>query len=200
MNWTVIIVAGSATISAIATVSMAWVTYRTIVQARVHHKDEYRPILSLAPVGIADIVKLRGQILKIQSPQNSDPDRYYLLNGTLSNIGKGPALNVKLTLRFRDIEGHGASAEISPIGAGENHNFVDQPLHVTAKIQQGFSDTDFQLSINDPWKIILEYEDVFGQRFHTIHSKGFGQSWTTLGLGPAPQGGDPKDKLPIKRT
>jgi len=34
--------------------------------------------------------------------------------------------------------------------------------------------------------LVLEYEDVFGNTFHTIHSKHLGEPWTRVGRGPAP--------------
>ncbi|MHB1667454.1 hypothetical protein [Thiomonas sp.] len=191
MNWTAI-ESVAASLSAIVTGVMAWMTYRTIVQARIHHKDEYRPILSFAPVGVADPVH-RDQILKTEMPQSPDPDYYYALHGVLSNIGRGPALNIKLTLRFLGIEGYGIQRELAPIGDGERFNFADQPLRLRAQIHRGFNDSDFQLSLNTPWEILLDYEDVFGQSFHTIHSKGWGRPWTVLGLGPASKGRDLKE-------
>jgi hypothetical protein len=170
---------------------MVWMTYRAIVQTRIHHKDEYRPILSFAPVGVADPVR-RDQILNTEIVPSPSIDYFYKLSGVLSNIGRGPALNVKLTLRFLDIEGYGIQAELAPIGAGERLNFADQPLRLRAQIHRGFNDTDFQLSRHTPWEILLDYEDVFGQPFHTIHSKGWGRPWTVLGRGLAPKGHDLK--------
>jgi hypothetical protein len=191
MNWTAI-ESVAASLSAIVTGVMTWMTYRTIVQARIHHKDEYRPILSFAPVGVADPVH-RDQILKTEMPQSPDPEYYYALRGVLSNIGRGPALNIKLTLRFLGIEEYGIQVELAPIGAGARLNFADQPLRLLAQIHRGFNDSDFQLSLHTPWEILLDYEDVFGQRFHTIHPKGWGRPWTALGHGPAPKGRDLKE-------
>lgn len=189
MNWAAI-ESVSASLAAIVTGVMAWMTYRTIVQARIHHKDEYRPILSFTPVGVADPVH-RDQILKIEMPQSPNPDYCYGLRGVLSNLGRGPALNIKLTLRFLGIEGYGIQSELAPIGNGERLNFADQPLLLRAQIHRGFNDTDFQFSLNTPWEILLDYEDVFGQSFHTTHSKSNGVTWTVIGLGPASKGRDP---------
>lgn len=188
MNWTAI-ESVAASLAAIVTGVMAWMTYCAIVQARIHHKDEYRPILLFAPDGVADPLP-RDQILKIEMPQSPNPDYYYALHGVLSNIGRGSALNIKLTLRFLGIEGYGIQRELAPIGGGERFNFADQPLRIRAHIHRGFNDSDFSLSLNIPWEIILDYEDVFGQSFHTIHSKVLGRPWTALGLGPASKGRD----------
>ena len=179
-------------ISAIVTAAMAWMTWQMIAQSRGHHKDEFRPILSLAPEGSADPVR-RDRILRAEPAQPQNPERCYVLHAALANIGRGPALNIKLTVRFLGIEGYGVIAEIAPVGSGARIHFGEQGLRVGVRLHERFNDADFQLGPGSTWEILLEYEDVFGQRFHTVHAKNPGQRWTVIGRGPAPQGRDPDE-------
>jgi hypothetical protein len=57
----------------------------------------------------------------------------------------------------------------------------------------GFIDTDAQSAPGEDWELLLEYEDVFGRVFHTVHPKNPQRPWTAIGRGPAPKGRDPKD-------
>jgi hypothetical protein len=180
MNWTVIESAASA-LSAIVAGVMALMTYFAITQARIHHKDEYRPILVLASIGSACPFD-RSQLLRIEEPQSPNSDCYYNLYALLNNIGCGPALNVKLTLRFMGIDGYGVRHELSPMASEEMVNFVDNPLRLRARIHEGFNDTDFKSSLNTSWEIFLDYEDIFGQSFRTIHSKDKRLPWSVFGL------------------
>jgi hypothetical protein len=89
------------------------------------------------------------------------------------------------------IEGYGISRELAPMQAGESMGDANHPLGVRLLPQQDFNDADVQLSTGTLWELLLEYEDVFGNRFHTIHSKIPLQPWTVCGKGPAPLGVDP---------
>lgn len=173
--------------SAISTAAMAAMTFWTIRQARKHHRDEYRPILSLVPLEAIDPVDRNGLLVAEQAhPQNSD--RFYLLRGALKNVGRGPALNVKATLRFLRVEGYGFSTELAPVGAGERLGSAVEPLRVAARFHDRFNDMDFQMGAGGEWEILIEYNDVFLRRFHTVHSKIQQKPWTVLGCGDAPTG------------
>lgn len=139
--------------SAIVTAAMAWMTFRIIVQARKHHQDEYRPILSLTPIGVADPVR-RECLLEAEPVTQQSTDCHYLLHGVLQNIGRGPALNVKLTVRFLSIEDFGTRTELAPLGAGERLDFTEHPLRLAARFHDGFKDTDFEIGPRSSWEIL----------------------------------------------
>ena len=165
---------------------------RALQQSDQHHQDGFRPVLVLAPLD--DAVPLdRSRLLKLAQISPSATERTYIIACLLSNIGVGPALNVHLQLRVRGIEGFGISRELPPVSAcllGSRAD-PDGSIRVTFQPHAGFNDAGVQLSTGDPWELFLEYEDVFGNRFHTIHSKNPLQPWTVCGKGPAPRGVDP---------
>ncbi|VAY89044.1 conserved hypothetical protein [mine drainage metagenome] len=109
----------------------------------------------------------------------------------LTNLGVGPALNVRLVLRFMGIEDYGFSRELTPIPAHESRGESNYSVRVAFQPEDGFNDVDAQLSTGPSWEIILEYKDVFGNCFHTIHSKNPQQPWTMCGKGSPPLGKPP---------
>jgi len=173
---------------------MAAMTFWTIRQARKHHRDEYRPILSLVPLEAIDPVD-RNALLVAEPAQPENAGRCYLLRGALKNVGRGPALNVKLTLRFLRVEGYGFSTELAPVDAGERLGSAMHPLRLAARFQDGFKDIDFRIGTAGEWEILIEYNDLFGQPFHTVHSKIQQKPWTVLGRGPAAHGRAPADAV-----
>ncbi|THD10995.1 hypothetical protein [Metallibacterium scheffleri] len=165
---------------------------RALQQSEQHHQDGFRPVLVLAPSD--DAIPLdRSKLLKLVPTNSGATERTYIIACLLTNIGVGPALNVHLLLRMRGIDGYGISRELTPVSAGllGSRGESDGSIRVTFKPHDGFNDVDVQLSTGDPWELLLEYEDVFGNRFHTIHSKIPLQPWTVCGKGPAPLGVDP---------
>lgn len=190
MNW-IAIEAVAVICSAIATAVMAGMTYWTIRNTRKQHKDEYRPILSFAPRGAVNPCRLEDMFL-VDSALAGRPDRHYFVYGIMNNVGRGPALNITLTVRFLGIDGYGVKTEIAPIGAGDRFDFSEHPMEILVIFRDGFNDADFQLGPGGSWEILIEYEDVFGQRFHTIHTKNPQHPWTVIGCGSAPKGRDPR--------
>ena len=165
---------------------------RALQQSDQHHQDGFRPVLVLAPLD--DAVPLdRSKLLKLAPTGPGAIERTYIIACLLTNIGVGPALNVRLQLRVRGIEVFKSSRELPPVCAGllGNRGEPDGSIRVTFQPHAGFNDAGVQLSTGDPWELFLEYEDVFGNRFHTIHSKIPLQPWTVCGKGPAPPGVDP---------
>jgi len=106
----------------------------------------------------------------------------------LKNIGRGPALNCRMTIRFQGIQGYGVTRGLSPVGAGGELKSDGQPLLIPVNFGPGFEDVDFLRGPAAGWQILLEYEDLFGQVFHTVHRSDPRVSWTALGQGWAPKG------------
>ena len=164
-------------------------------QSEQHHQDSFRPVLVLEPSDAELPIPLdRSRLLRLAPVDSGSTVRTYVIACRFSNIGVGPALNVHLRLRVRGIEGHGISREIPPLGTGFTgiRGEDNGQLRVTFRPCDGFNDAAVQLSTGDHWELILEYEDVFGNRFHTIHSKNPQEPWTKCGKGPARKGRDPK--------
>jgi hypothetical protein len=186
--------------AAISTSVMALLTWRSIAvsqkqhhdarkQSEQHHQDGVRPLV-LFHVSDGDPLD-RSRLLSLDPPRSGDATRVYRIHCFLKNIGIGPALKVHLQLRFMGIKGYGISREFAPMKAGESMGDANHALAVRFLPQQDFNDADVQLSTGTSWELLLEYEDVFGNRFHTIHSKIPLQPWTVCGKGPAPLGVDP---------
>ena len=163
---------------------------RALQQSDQHHQDGFRPVLVLSTFDGIDPLD-RSALLCLNPPRPGDATRLYLIPCLLRNVGVGPALKVHLSLRFMGIEGYGISRELAPMQAGERRGDADHPVAVQFRPRGSFNDTDVLLSVGTSWELLLEYEDVFGNRFHTIHSKIPLQPWTVCGKGPAPPGVDP---------
>ncbi|MHB8392058.1 MAG: hypothetical protein ACYDBH_21185 [Acidobacteriaceae bacterium] len=163
---------------------------RALQQSEQHHQDGFRPVLVLMPYDGVDPLN-RDALLSSVATVGGDVSRIFEIHAALQNVGTGPALSVRLTLRAMDIEGYGTSRELAPVQAGETRGDREHPLRIPLWLHDGFNSGDFQSSTGPIWTLVLEYEDVFGNRFHTIHSKFPLQPWTVCGKGPAPPGVDP---------
>jgi hypothetical protein len=42
---------------------------------------------------------------------------------------------------------------------------------IPLRLQGAFNETDFSAMSNNLWEIWLEYQDVFGRKFESVHSK-----------------------------
>ena len=112
----------------------------------------------------------------------------------LRNVGVGPALKLQLKFRFLDMDGWTSEPwELSPLGAGEACGSEAAPLLVPFPIHERFNQTDFATLTGKPWEIWLEYEDVFGRQFQSIHRKAPVNSdpstftWQAAGPGQEPK-------------
>lgn len=174
----------------------AWMAYLTrlgIQQNVEQHKDGYRPTLVFLPNhGTSEGARMR--VLHYAVAQQIPSVGRVMLDGAVRNIGVGPAINARITLRIRGIEGYGPDPlSLPPIGEGDLFGKIDDSIPMPISCGSSFSDTDAQSASGEHWELLLEYEDVFGRVFHTVHSKNPQRSWTAIGRGPAPKGRDPKD-------
>lgn len=99
-----------------------------------------------------------------------------------------------MILRVRGLDQLGPDPlDLPALAAGESlHEDSDYLQFPTIDRKYVFNGVDVQLAPNEHWEIVLEYEDVFGRIFHTIHSKNSMSPWTIIGIGPAPKGRDPR--------
>ncbi|MBW8074461.1 MULTISPECIES: hypothetical protein [Metallibacterium] len=186
--------------AAIFTAAMAWFTRKSIAegqrqhrdareQSERHHQQSFRPLLVLAPLhGEAPLD--RSSLLYFDPPVPGVTNRRYLIPCRLQNVGVGPALRARIMLRFNGIDGYGVSQELAPMPPGASRGDAEHPLRVLFQPRDGFNDSDASMSIGGLWELILEYEDVFGNDFHTIHSKNPQLPWTVCGTEKAPRGVD----------
>lgn len=188
--------------TAAGTLALAGATYAIIRQgkqqrqdAERQHRDRLKPVCVLVPIGGVDPLNRRGELLERRDPSPDNPSFGILaIHCVLQNVGTGPALNLRIKLRFLDMHGWTTEPwELSPLGAGEIRGGENAPLLIPIRIHDGFNVTDFAQVTGKPWEIWLEYQDVFGKRFQSIHSKSpvdmnpttFG--WTTPAPGEQPK-------------
>jgi hypothetical protein len=124
---------------------------------------------------------------------------------TLRNIGCGPALKLRLMFRFHDMGGYTTQPwELAPLRPGEQLGSEGVPLEIPIQFEPRFNDTDFSQVPGKPWELVLVYEDIFDNRFFSLHLKhplqmdklykvpgaeGYfapPQSWVILGKGDPP--------------
>lgn len=211
LNWGLLMVGA---LTAVGTIGLAmatfWMAKKTrdlAVQEERHHQDGAMPICLLDEEvrGRSNTVELREQGKGSQIPFE------YHIYGALRNIGHGPALNIRLVLRFPTFNNHEITYDLDPLGAGEARgadltaaiasvcNPEAPPYEKQFAAREGrriatipmapvgnFNDTTIRMS-GDAWgDIFLEYTDIFGTRFYTQHTKDPQNQWMRLGKGSRP--------------
>lgn len=158
-------------------------------QSERHHQDSLRPLVVLTPLDGIDPTD-RSKLLDL----GPGPDGQHLLSLAceLRNIGTGPALNPRMHLRAMGIAGYGFTKRLSPIRAGQLLWDLDgtDAIQIAIWPSDGYNPADIAFTAGTTWQLILEYEDVFGSVFHTIHRKDPTLPWTVCGIGSAPTDGN----------
>lgn len=139
------------------------------------HQDSFRPICILVPDEGQDAVARRDIVKCHEEPTN--PFKYLSIKASVKNIGCGPALKLSITVCSLQNPVLRPQAELEPLGSKQR---VESPIKV-----QVFENNigNFQAVPGNVWELWLTYEDVFGNIFHTRHSKNPQQSWTIVGEG-----------------
>jgi hypothetical protein len=167
-------------LTGIGTLALAVATFCVIRQGQQQrrdgerqHSDRFKPICLLAPYGGVDAWNRRGALLEATSPAPDNPScGTVAIRCVLRNVGVGPALKLRLKFRFLDMNGWTSEPwELSPLGAGETCGSEAAPLLVPFPIHERFNQADFATLTGKPWEICLEYEDIFGRQFQSIHRK-----------------------------
>ena len=172
-------------LTSVGTVAMAITTGWVILQNKKHHQNSFKPICVLVPEHGVDPGYLRSEILKYQeTAANDTPHGKFEIHCVLKNIGVGPALNVKIKIRIPLIDGYCTSMTLSPLARDESRGGKENPLLVSVTFRDGFSRTDFASATNQVWEIFIEYQDCFGNIFHTRHTKNPQEPWSTFSDGP----------------
>ena len=213
LNWGLLMVGeltAAATIGlAMATFWMAKKTRDLAVQEERHHQDGAMPICLLEESGGS-----RGNTVQffVERSDGGQPVFEYWIYGPLRNIGQGPALDLRLILRFPTFGNHEVIYDLDPLGAGEARGtepattaawdpesvgaafcgklLADHDGRRIAVIPiapaPGFNDTTIKMSQEAWGDIFLEYTDVFGNRFYTHHTKNRQHQWMQFGKGSRP--------------
>jgi len=154
-------------------------------QDKQHHEDAFRPLLVLTASSSSETYE-RGELVEVSTPRAQLSAVF--VNCLVRNIGSGPALNVRLSVRSDRRTGFGPSRELSPVAA--NGVISDGGSRIEMLVVHhdgdGFNVQDVRNLPNGLWLLVLEYQDVFGNTFHTIHSKHSVEPWTRVGRGFAP--------------
>jgi hypothetical protein len=189
-------------LTGIGTLALAVATFCVIRQGQRQrgdterqHRDRFKPICLLAPYGGVDAWNRRGAMMETMTPALDNPScGTVAIRCVLQNAGVGPALKLRLKFRFLDMNGWTSEPwELSPLGAGEACGGETEPLLVPFPIHERFNQTDFATMTGKLWEIRLEYEDVFGRQFQSIHRKAPVNSdpstftWQAAGPGQEPK-------------
>ena len=160
-------------LTAIGTLAMAATTTLVIRQTAKHHhallaqqlkehQDRFKPICFLSPFSGIDPLNQRHDLVAIAEPPPNNPAYGTVtLHCTLQNVGVGPALNLRIT--FKSDNGDTTDPwELSPLGVGEKYGSATTPLLIPIR-----ADKCQLLAVS--WQIWLDYEDIFGRKFKTVH-------------------------------
>jgi hypothetical protein len=145
------------------------------------HRDAFKPVCVFVPnkrlAGPFD----RSDIVQCLVDPN-DPLKYFRVTCGVKNIGCGPAMNLRLVMRFSTSKPDSLPrVEIEMLGANQS---LPSPIKVPVFLRpDGFNDGNYHFAPGEVWKLGLVYEDVFGSVFHTRHTKNPQQPWASFGKG-----------------
>jgi hypothetical protein len=177
-------------LTAIGTIALAAVTYAIIRQNHTlilqnrqdqlnedrRHRDAFKPICALVPrFGIDP--PTRGDLLELVPPNQTHQNHGLIhLSCTLRNTGSGPALNLSISIRYiLDTSLAIPPIELSPLGAGEVRGETIGGGDLGCRqdwlvpLSGAFNVGTFLALQKGGFEFILDYTDVFGKPFRSIH-------------------------------
>ena len=166
--------------TAIGTIAMAVTTGIVIRQNKRHHRDALKPVCVLVPDEGLDTFARRDVVQHHEEPNN--PTKFFLVRCAVKNIGGGPAVKLKLTMRFPPNPIAHPEVEPQPLGAQQS---LPSPIRVPVFLHDNFNTSDYQFAPGGVWDLWLIYEDIFGNIFHTRHTKNPQEPWARFGEGDA---------------
>ena len=173
--------------TAIGTIAMAVTTGIVIRQNRRQrqdtarqHQDTFKPVCVLVPEnGLAGPSDRCDIVQCFDSP--NDPLKCYRVTCGIKNIGCGPAMNLRLVMRFTVSNPEPLiQVELEMIGAKQS---LPSPIKVPVFFQDRFNSSSYQFAPGEVWELWLIYEDIFGNAFHTRHTKNPQEPWARFGEG-----------------
>ncbi len=190
-DWINAVLAFVTALMAGGTVYLAWYTRNLakdtmagIEQAERHHREDLRPFCVIEFAEASDQNPFGRHFDRpTSSGDNMQGQPSLLVFGSLHNKGKGPATDIVVYLNKR-------------YGPGEKHVFrltypvvvsgligAEETIKINALIQAhnvmktwkrsaGAPVQVFNAIASDTYEVVLEYRDVFGNFFHTVHPRG----------------------------
>jgi hypothetical protein len=175
-------------ISVIISGVMACLTHKAIKQSQKHHEEDSMPLLFM------DIYQHEGLlstnfINPITAPK--DKDRVSVVknmallevDATLSNIGLGPALNIRLVVTYESNQRMRLICDIGSLSSlSERHMgrlmFKAFPDSCFLDLSGNFKVEEYIPLALKPWRLELFYDDAFGNTYSTAHDKIDFDNWT----------------------
>ena len=173
--------------TAIGTIAMAVTTGIVIRQNRQQregierqHQDTFKPVCVLVPeIPLAGPTDRSEIVQRLESPYGRMG--YYSVTCGVKNIGCGPAMNLRLVMCFSTSQPDPLPhVEIEMLGANQS---LSSPIKVPVFLSDRFNSSDYQLAPGEVWELWLIYEDIFGNVFHTRHTKNPQEPWARFGEG-----------------
>ncbi|TAM16698.1 MAG: hypothetical protein EPN68_16455 [Rhodanobacter sp.] len=211
-NWDAITAIATAA-ATVATAIMAWFTRKAIREGQAqreetnehfaatreqdqrHHEDSFRPLLVFVPSNSSSIDHRENMLTTLGA---SDPEPFINLICSLENIGSGAALNIRLYVRSNGIRDFGPWVELPPLAANASYKNAAGIVEIPVRLHSAFNDQDLWGLCSSSWILVLEYDDVFGNTFHTLHYKSPMEPWARTGRGSAPDTTTKNISLPFE--
>ncbi len=196
-DWINAVLAFVTALMAGGTVYLAWYTRNLaqdtvagIKQAERHQQENSRPFCVIDFAATNDQHPFGEQFeptMHLIGPDAGKPSKSFVsVHGKLQNKGKGPATHVVVYLNMRRGPGEERAYRLTRpvvvsglIGAAEATNIdvaiTEQDI---MKVWNGSAWTPiqvFHVIAGDTYEVVLEYRDVFGNFFRTVHPRGL---WT----------------------
>ncbi len=169
--------------TAVGTIAMAVTTGVVIRQNKRHHQDAFKPICVLVPDEGLDTFARRDVVQHHEESNN--PSKFFLVRCAVKNIGGGPAVKLRLGMGFPPNPVARPGVELQPLGAQQS---LPSPIRVPAFLHDNFNTSDYKFAPGVVWEVWLIYEDLFGNVFHTRHTKNPQLPWARFGEGDASAG------------
>ena len=171
--------------TAIGTVAMAGSTLWVIRQNKSQrkdiarqHQDTFKPVCVLVPDEGLETNALARVLLPYQ--EAGSPWKFYIVKCSVQNIGTGPATRLRLWVHFPTTPCPGQRCELPPLGANQS---ISSPLKIVVVANNQFNHSSYYVAPDEAWELWLIYEDIFGNVFHTRHSKNPQEPWARFGKG-----------------
>lgn len=191
---------------AFTTRKMARATVKLTKQENQQHVDNVRPVCVLEP---NDNVKGKDVFHTEIGEKNhtrgvdmhkSSSCTIIFLKCSIRNKGLGPALGLRLITRI--IDKHKEFDQIIPSGViqvGEAWSMIgpqvgtreQRVIPIEIKFGDNYTDTDYTSFRSGLWEIFLEYQDIFGNVYHTKYMKAGNDFFSGCFKGIRPKLGEP---------
>jgi hypothetical protein len=135
-----------------------------------HHQESLMPLCVLKPFD-PKLGEVGAKIFYSQNEYRETIDVFiFYLTAKIENNGSGPALDVLINFDSNVLSG---STRIGTIGAGGEFCVHDgtRPLVPLKLVFTNNLSKEYVIKnlINSDWKLCIEFSDIFGNKYHTVH-------------------------------